>query len=237
MAKQVTCYIGGEHPTTVLDGFKGAIRDYCAANGLPAPKSEHQMPEEVVPGVVLQEAIASVQSGGAFVTNGLGSFGSKPSEQRERILSLLAKGADVQILGLGRVDGFLHILKSCWEAGAELERQLSELERDYADQEQRLRERMAAFEDKLVARMADVVGQSSVKLFYSNGGTPPAAEVTPTDPTALRVRELREQRGWSMEELTAKAGTNKAMIQRLETRGKGEALGRVMSVLEHGVAA
>jgi len=220
MAKQVTCYIGGEHPTTVLDGFKGAIRDYCAANGLPAPKSEHQMPEEVVPGVVLQEAIASVQSGGAFVTNGLGSFGSKPSEQRERILSLLAKGADVHILGLGRVDGFLHILKSCWEAGAELERQLSELERDYADQEQRLRERMAAFEDKLVARMADVVGQSSVKLFYSNG-----------------VRELREQRGWSMEELAAKAGTNKAMIQRLETRGKGEALGRVMSVLEHGVAA
>ena len=50
MTKQVTCYIGGEHPTSVLEGFRKAIADYCRANGLPTLKSELQMPEEVVPG-------------------------------------------------------------------------------------------------------------------------------------------------------------------------------------------
>ena len=243
MSRQVTCYIGGEQ-STAAGGFRSgwtsattqSIRSYCQAAGLPVPASDETMPEEVVPGPILEQAIASTLPGSAFVTNGLGSFGAKPSEQRERILALLGKDVDVHVLGLGRIDDHIGILKLCWSAFAELERQLADLERDYADQEQRLRDRMAAFEDKLIARMAETVGQSSVKLFYgANGSHAPEPEPV-TDPTALHVKQLREARKWSMEELAEKAGTSKGMIQRIETKGKGEALGRVLSVLEHGAA-
>lgn len=238
MTREVLCYISG--PNEMTD--RKAVLEYVLANGLgevrrgvfgQGLKSEDCL-AEVVPGPLLAEAIKAAQDGG-FVTNGLSSFGVRPSEQRANILALMAKNVDVHIVGLGRVDTVLHILKATWEAGAELERQMSELERDYADQEQRLRDRMASFEDKVVARMAEVVGQSSVKQFYTNGSHAPEPEPV-TDPTALRVKELREARKWSMEQLAEAAGTSKGMIQRIEQRGKGEALGRVLSVLEHGAA-
>jgi DNA-binding transcriptional regulator YiaG len=234
VTKQVIVYIAGSHEWVDLKGYRKAILDYGQANGLGELKSEMSM-EEVVPGAVLAEAIKGAQSGAAFITNSLASFGIKPSEQRERILALLGKGVDLHILGLGRVDGFLHILKAGWEAAGAMETQLGELERDYEAHEQQLRDRMAAFEDKLVARMSAVVGHGSVKEFYSNGGSTPEPEVTPevTDETAIHVRELREQRGWSQEQLAEAAKCTKSMVQRIETLGRGQALGEILSLLEH----
>jgi hypothetical protein len=235
--RQVICYIGGTHPTSALDGFHKAIKDYCAANGLPAPKGDN-LPEEVTPGPILQEAITAAQPGAVFVTNGLGSFGTKPSEQRTHITALIARGADIHILGIGKLDSIWGTLRVLWDVFGELEYQLNELEKDYAALEDRCRARMAAHEEKLVQRMSEVVGSSSIKAFYgANGGQAPVSDVEPnvepTDPTALRIKELREARKWSMEELATRAGTTKSMVQRAESLGRCSAMGQIMSCLEH----
>jgi ribosome-binding protein aMBF1 (putative translation factor) len=232
MTKQVIVYISGAHEYVDLKGYRKAILDYGQANGLGELRSDMYQ-EEVVAGDVLAQCIKSAQSGAAFITNSLTSFGVKPSEQRAHVITLIGKGCDVHILGLGRIDSYLHVLKEAWSAAGAMEKQLSELEADYAEREQQLRDRMAAFEDKLVARMSAVVGHSGVKEFYSNGGSAPEPEPEVTDPTALRVRELREAKQWSQADLAEKAGTSKSMIQRIESQGRGSDLGKVMSVLEH----
>src|SRR5262249_32760673 len=172
MTKQVICYISG--PNDMTD--RKAVSDYAAANGLGSVKSDACI-SEVVPGVELDAAITSALPGAVFVTNSLLSFGVRPSEQRAHIFALATKDVDVHVVGLGQVDPFDRTMRACWEAASELERQHEQLQRDYAESEQRHRDRMASFEDKLVARMSEVVGTSSIKQFYgANGGHAPEPE-------------------------------------------------------------
>jgi hypothetical protein len=95
--KHTIVYVGGQHDYHTLKGFRQAILDYGKTIGLPELKSEHYS-EEVIPGAVLDEAMS------------LSSFGSTPSKQRQNLLGLLGRGADVHVLGLGRVDSVLGVL-------------------------------------------------------------------------------------------------------------------------------
>jgi hypothetical protein len=176
MSRQTIVYISGNHEYLDLKGFRKAIMDYGQANGLGEMKSE-MYSEEVVPGPVLEECLNRAASGAAFVVNSLAAFGVRPSEQRERIITLLGKGVDIHVLGLGRIDSFLHILKACWTVGLELEREMNQLRLDYDAHERGLAEEKQKFEDRLVSRMSDVMGHGAVKLFYANGGS---ADATPT---------------------------------------------------------
>jgi hypothetical protein len=185
MTRAVTVYIGGAHEYIDLKGFRKAILDYGQANALGELKSD-MYSEEVVPGATLTECIKSAQSGTVFVVNSLSAFGVRPSEQRDRIITLLGKGADVHILGLGRIDSFLHVLKAAWQAGAELEREMAQMQIDYDEHERQLADEKQRFEDRLVSRMSEVMGHGAVKAFYSNGGSVPdasaSADVELTDP-------------------------------------------------------
>jgi ribosome-binding protein aMBF1 (putative translation factor) len=92
---------------------------------------------------------------------------------------------------------------------------------------------MQRFEDRLVARLSELKGHQAVREFYGvNGGhADPQSEVT--DETAIHVRQLREQRGLSQQQLADMAQVSKSQIQRIETTGRGTELAKVLSVLEH----
>src|SRR5258707_1222788 len=104
MSRQVIVYVSGAHEWIDLKGYRKAILDYGQANGLGELKSDMYQ-EEVVPGAVLNEAIKSAQSGAAFITNSLTSFGTRPSEQRKHLLEMIGRGVDVHVLSVGRIDG------------------------------------------------------------------------------------------------------------------------------------
>jgi hypothetical protein len=176
---QATIYIGGNLDYLSLKGLRKAILDFGQANNLGELRSENYT-EETVPGPALRECIQNAQPNSVFVVNSLAAFGTKPSEQRERIHTLLGKQVDVFILGLGPVANFLHILRACWAAGMELEREMAQMQADYDAHERALADEKQKFEDRLVSRMSEVMGHGSVKAFYSNGG-PHEAEpaVTP----------------------------------------------------------
>lgn len=114
-----------------------------------------------------------------------------------------------------------------------MEKALLQMEHDYELHEQQLADDKARFEDRLVARMSDRLGHGAVKEFYGANGSHAAEPAEVSDPTALRVKELREQRGWSQEQLAEKAGCSRSMVQRIEALGRGQDLGRVLNVLEH----
>jgi Helix-turn-helix domain len=229
VSKQVIVYISGQHEYHVLQGYRKAILDYARANGLPELKSDHNM-EEVVPGAVLKEAMQLAGDGSTFIVVSLSSFGQAPSQQRENILGLLGRGVDVHVVGLGRVDGYLHILKAAWASAADMERRMVQMEKEHDEHEQELRERMERFENRLVSRLAETRGVAVVKEYFgANGHSEPV-----TDETALHIRQLREAKGLSQEQLAQAAGTSKSMVQRCETIGKGADISKILSVLEHG---
>lgn len=229
MTKSVITYVGGSHEYQALKHLREAIVEYGKGRGWGEIKSDTYH-EEVVPGDVLHEAMSRAGDGAVFVTNALSAFGVKPSEQRARILALLGKGVDTHVMGLGSVGEHLAVLQAAWDAAAPLEARLAELEADYAKHEAELADRMARFEDKLISRLSEVRGHGAVKEFYGvNGGSHPE----PTDPIALQVRQLREARGWSQDQLAAAAGVSKSQVHRLETLGKSTDKGKIFSALEH----
>ena len=227
---QVIIYISGAHEYAVRTGFRKSCVDYAFAQGLGELKSD-QYSEEAVPGAILAEVMSRALPGSHLVTNSLSAFGVKPSEQRARIRELQGRDVTVHIIGLGPIDNVMNVLKAAWEAAAPLEEQLLQMEKDYAQHEAQLAERMSRFEDRLVARLSEVKGHAAVKEFYGlNGNSTPEQEVT--DETALHVRELREAKGMSQEQLAAAAGVSKSQVQRIESLGRGTDLAKVLSVLE-----
>jgi hypothetical protein len=233
VTRDTVVYIGGEYDYLTLKNYRQAILDYGRAIGLPELKSEHYH-EETVPGDQLDEALRRCADGSVFITVSLACFGQRPSQQRQRILALLGRGVDVHVLGLGRVDEHLAVLKNCWSVFAALEDQLNEAERTLAEERERLEQRMSSFEDRLVARMSDKLGHGAVKAFY-NGHAEPIPDVVtspPSDPVAAHVKELRTAKNWTQENLAAKAGVSVSMVKRIETSGKGD-VARVLNVLEH----
>lgn len=230
MTQRVLIYITGAHEYAVRTGFRKSCLDYAASQGLGELKSDDYT-EEVVPGPVLAEQMSRALPGSHFIVNTLSAFGIKPSEQRARIRELQGRDVTVHVIGLGPIDNVMNVLKASWDAMAPLEEQLLQMERDYQAHEAQLAERMQRFEDRLVARLSQVKGHQAVREFYSNGGGEPEHEVT--DETALRVRQLREAKGWSQQQLADAAQVSKSQVQRIETLGKGTDLSRVLSVLEH----
>jgi hypothetical protein len=219
-----------------LKNYRTAIVDYGKHIGLPELKSDNYL-EEAVPGDVLDEALRRCADGSVFITVSLACFGQRPSHQRQRILALLGRGVDVHIIGLGRVDEHLAVLKTCWSVFSTLEDQLVQAERDLQDERERLAQDKLRFEDKLVARMSEQLGHGAVRAFYSNGHAEPINDMatsppTPSDPVADHVKTLREAKGWTQQQLAEKAGVNVSMVKRLETSGKGD-VARVLNVLEH----
>jgi ribosome-binding protein aMBF1 (putative translation factor) len=81
--------------------------------------------------------------------------------------------------------------------------------------------------------MSELRGHQAVREFYGVNGHLPDPQSGVTDPTAIHVRELREAKGLSQQQLADQAGTSKSMVQRIETSGKGADLAKVLSVLEH----
>jgi DNA-binding XRE family transcriptional regulator len=230
MTKHAIVYIGGQHDHFVLKGYRQQCLEYAKALGLGELKGEAYF-EEVVPGPVLEECLSRAADGSVFITNAIASFGAKPSEQRRRILALLGRGVSVLVHGLGNIEQHLVALKAGWEASAPLEAELAQLQADYADHEAQLAERMERFEERLVSRLSELKGVAAVREYFgANGHSEPEV----TDETALHVKQLREGKGWSQDQLATAAGTSKSQIQRIETSGKGTDLGKVLSVLEHG---
>jgi DNA-binding XRE family transcriptional regulator len=207
--------------------------NYAFQQGLGELKSD-QYSEEAVPGAILQEIMQRALPGSHFITNSLAAFGTKPSEQRQRIRELQGRDVTVHVLGLGPIDNVMNVLKAAWDAAGPLEEQLLQMEQDYAAHEEQLTERMARFDDKLVARLSELKGHGAVKEFYGlNGHVSTPAETEVTDPTAIRVRELREAKGLSQQQLADMAQVSKSQVQRIETTGRGTELAKVLSVLEH----
>jgi DNA-binding XRE family transcriptional regulator len=227
---QVLIYITGAHEYAVRTGFRKSCVDYAFQQGLGELKSD-QYSEEAVPGAILTEIMQRAAPGSHFITNSLSAFGLKPSEQRQRIRELQGRDVTVHVLGLGPIDNVMSVLKAAWDAAAPLEATLEQMERDYQAHEEQVAERMARFEDRLVARLSEVRGHGAVKEFYGlNGGH---AEAPVTDETAIHVRQLREQRGLSQQQLADMAQVSKSQVQRIETTGRGTELAKVLSVLEH----
>src|SRR5438132_11865223 len=149
---QVLIYITGAHEYAVRTGFRKSCVDYAFQQGLGELKSD-QYSEEAVPGAILTEIMQRAAPGSHFITNSLSAFGLKPSEQRQRIRELQGRDVTVHVLGLGPIDNVMSVLKAAWDAAAPLEATLEQMERDYQAHEEQVAERMARFEDRLVARL------------------------------------------------------------------------------------
>jgi DNA-binding XRE family transcriptional regulator len=244
---QVLIYVSGIGDYNATEAIRRAAVDYCIAHGWSDAISIPQDPsrghpglrsecyiEEAIPGPLLQETIRRLGNGAVLLVSRLADFGVKPSEQRARIRELQGRDVSVHVLGLGSLDNHMAILKASWDAAAPMEEQLLQMEKDFAEHEAQLAERMSRFEDRLVARLSELKGHQSVKEFYGlNGNSTPEQPVEVTDETALHVRGAREAKGMSQEQLASAAGVSKSQIQRIETTGRGTELARVLSVLEH----
>jgi len=229
---QILVFISGVHSFDARSGLRKSCLDYCGGAGLGMDLKSDCYSEEAVPGPVLAEVMSRAGPGAHFITNSLASFGVKPSEQRARIRALQAKDVTVHILGLGPVDNVMAILKACWDAAIPLEQQLEQLQADYDAHEAQLAERFERFESRLVARLSELKGAAAVHQYFgSNGSTPPEAAVT--DETAIHIRQAREAKGWSQQQLSEAAGVSKSAIQRAETTGKSTELAKILSALEH----
>jgi ribosome-binding protein aMBF1 (putative translation factor) len=229
MSKHVCIYLTGVHDYAVRTGFRKSCVDYAFQHGLGELKGDDHA-EEAIPGPILADMMSRALPGSHFITNALSAFGVKPSEQRARIRELQGRDVTVHVLGLGPIDNVMNVLKVAWEAAAPLEAELAQLQADYADHEQQLNERMARFEDRLVSRLSELKGTQAVREYFSNGHSAPEPV---TDETAIHIRQLREAKGWSQDQLATAANTSKSQIQRIETSGKGTDLAKVLSVLEH----
>jgi DNA-binding XRE family transcriptional regulator len=230
---QVLIYITGSHPYEVRTGFRKSCVDYAAQTGIGMDLKSDCYSEEAVPGAILTEIMSRASPGSHFITNSLSTFGVKPSEQRQRIRELQGRDVTVHVLGLGPVDNVMNVLKAAWDAAAPLEEQLLQMEKDYAAHEAQLAERFQRFEDRLVSRLSELKGYQAVREYFgTNGHADPQSEPV-TDATALHVRQAREAKGMSQEQLATAAGTSKSMIQRIESTGKGGDLAKVLSALEH----
>jgi DNA-binding XRE family transcriptional regulator len=244
---QVLIYVSGIGDHAAVEAIRRAAVDYCLSHGWSQPISIPQDPsrghpglrsecyiEEAIPGPLLLETMRRLSNGAVLLVSRLADFGTRPSEQRARIRELQGRDVSVHILGLGPIDNVMSVLKASWDAAAPMEEQLLQMEKDYAQHEAQLAERMSRFEDRLVARLSELRGHQTVKEFYGlNGNSTPEQPVEVTDETALHVRGLREAKGMSQEQLAAAAGVSKSQVQRIEASGRGTELARVLSVLEH----
>jgi ribosome-binding protein aMBF1 (putative translation factor) len=228
----VLIYITGAMEYEIRKGLRKSCTDYSYQQGLGDCTKSDAYSEEAVPGAILAEVMSRASPGSHFITNSLSAFGVRPSEQRARIRELQGRDVTVHVLGLGPIDNVMAVLKACWDAAAPMEAALDQMEKDFAEHEQQLAERMQRFEDRLVSRLSELKGYQAVREYFgANGHADPLPEVT--DETAIHVRQLREAKGLSQQQLADMAQVSKSQIQRIETSGKGTELAKVLSVLEH----
>jgi ribosome-binding protein aMBF1 (putative translation factor) len=86
--------------------------------------------------------------------------------------------------------------------------------------EAQLAERMQRFEDRLVSRLSELKGYQAVREYFGANGHADPQQSEVTDPTALHVRQAREAKGLSQQQLADMAQVSKSQIQRIETTGR-----------------
>jgi DNA-binding XRE family transcriptional regulator len=205
-----------------LARLEAAMKAYAVTRGWPKLLSDNWADETSDDGAMLQGAVQFLRAGDLLLLPDLISISDRPSVQEATILSLIAAGVRVHVLSLnGPVEQHLLALREAWDAGKAIERGRDEIERKMQRREEAIEKEQAEYEADIVQRMAERFG---VKHLFAN-------EVTPETQIGAHVRQQREARGWTQEQLAQLAQTSKPQVSRIEREGKGEALPRVLEVL------
>jgi hypothetical protein len=207
---------------------------YCVSRGWLAPNkqgvhglgSEHWLFQSDDPNINVlssENLNALLQSGDVLVVSDVTAFGEYASAQEALVLSLIGRGIRIHVLDLlSPIEPHLPVLRAAWSAGYATERELGKLRRAFDRREGAIEQEREQFEADVVARMAERFG---VKSLFAN-------EPTVETEIGRFIKQERDRRGWTQEQLAERAETSKAMISRLETKGAGSALTSVLNVFQ-----